>query len=298
MQKRNTTTQKQFVFRLSFSIPLGIIQRNSGIPLGILALLLESTSLYSMVFEYLKELDKKKPNHKFLYLQKLACKKYLTDEHKSFTKLGLKYNLQIFNCYVHLIRTIGSNSLLGYFLSDLLYTYSETQWDNNYIRMFYTFQSLFKERNPNSDTTRFDKVAQVLGQDPEGNAVETKDSYCPIYKRAEDHIPSCTNHIESLHMRINQLTKGSKGLPLRLAIICKYIIDRTQRVNTSIQDNLKGYLNNLKKKAEISQKPKCDKCDCGKKFYYTQLFGIEVPCIHDICSKFFNEKILLGTIQL
>ena len=224
MQKRNTTTQKQFVFRLSFSIPLGIIQRNSGIPLGILALLLESTSLYSMVFEYLKELDKKKPNHKFLYLQKLACKKYLTDEYKSFIKLGLKYNLEIFNCYVHLIRTIGFNSLLGYFLSDLIYTYSETQCNNNYIRIIYIFHSLFKERKQNSDTTQFNKVAQVLGQDPEGNAVETKDLYCPIYKRAEDHLPSCTKYIDSLHMRIYQLTKRSKGLPLRFAYVSILLI--------------------------------------------------------------------------
>lgn len=55
--------------------------------------------------------------------------------------------------------------------------------------------------------TRFDKVAQVLGQDAQGNPTEKKSSYSPIYLRAADRIPTCTNHIESLHMQINQLKK-------------------------------------------------------------------------------------------
>lgn len=158
----------------------------------------------------------------------------------------------MYNCFVHLIRTIGSNSLLGYLLSDLLFTYSETQWNENLVRMCYTFQYLFKEKGPATDTSRFDKVAQVLGQDVNGNPIEKKSSYSPLYKRAADRITSCTNHIESIHNQINQLTKGSKGLPLRLGIICKYIIDRTKRINISVLDNMKNYITKLKKKVENS----------------------------------------------
>ena len=226
-----------------------IIYRNSSIPLGLLASISESTSLYSIFFESLKELDKKNPNQHFSYYQKFIEKKYLTDEHRSFIELAQKYNIEIYNCFVHLIRTIGSNSLLGYFISDLLYTYSEEQWNSNYIRMFYTYQCLFNEKNAQADMSRFNKVSHILGQDAKGNPVEQKLSYCPLYKRAADRIPTCTNHIESIHMQLNNLTSGARSLTMRLAIICKYIIDRTNRVNHSIQENLKNYINNLKKKS-------------------------------------------------
>ena len=277
-----------------------IIYRNSGIPLGMLISISESASLYSLFFESLKELDKKKPNPHFSYYEKFVVKKYLTDEHKSFVKLQKKYNLDMYNCFVHLIRTIGANSLLAYFLSDLLFTYSEKEWNNNLIRMCYTFQNLYKEKSLNADVTRFDKVAQVLGQDAEGNPIEKKLSYSPIYLRSADRIPTCTNHIESLHMQINQLTKGSKSLPLRFGIICKYILDRTKRINKSVIDNLKNYINTLKKKAAnsaSSQKHTVGKCNCAKKFYFSQLYCIEVPCIHDICSENFDESLLIETIK-
>lgn len=278
-------------------IPI-LIYRNSGIPLGILASITESASLYSLFFESLIELDKQNPHPKFSYYQIFAEKKFLTDEHKSFIKLQKKYNIEIYHCFVHLIRTVGANSLLGFFLSDLLYTFSKEQWDQNLVRMCYTFQNLFKEKSPTCDTTRFDKVSQVLGQDPEGNATEINKAYSPLYLRAENRIPSSTNHIESLHMHINQLTKGSKSLPLRLAIICKYIIDRTARVNQSVIDNLQNYINKLKSKAtNTKQKHSCSKCNCAKKFYYSQLFAIDVPCIHDINSKLFDEQLLYQTLK-
>ena len=126
----------------------------------------------------------------------------------------------------------------------------------------------------------------------QGNPVEKKLSYSPLYIRAFDRIPSCTNYIESLHKQINQITKESKSLPLRLGITCKYIIDRTKRVNNSVIENLKNYINKLKKKAERSgsiQNHSLYNCNCAKKFDFSQLYCIDVPCIHDIYNELFNE---------
>ena len=77
--------------------------------------------------------------------------------------------------------TIVSNSLLSYLLSDLLFTNSESQWNENLVRMCYTFLYLFKEKGPTTDTSRFNKVAQVLGQDVNGNPIEKKSS-CSCYQ--------------------------------------------------------------------------------------------------------------------
>lgn len=60
-----------------------------------------------------------------------------------------------------------------------------------------------------SDTSRFDKVAIVLGKYVEGSLVETDSSYSPLYKRAVDRILTCTNHAEFFH--INQVIKGAKA---------------------------------------------------------------------------------------
>lgn len=46
-----------------------LIYRNTGIPIGILVSLSESTSLCSIFFESLKKLDEQKSNESFSYLQ-------------------------------------------------------------------------------------------------------------------------------------------------------------------------------------------------------------------------------------
>ena len=171
--------------------------------------------------------------------------------------------------------------------------------------MCYLFENLYKERYPSSDETRFDKVSQVLGRDVKGNKVQINKSYSPIYMRIDDKIPTTTNNIESFHMHLNKLTKGSKGLPLRLAITCKYIIDRTCNVNKSVIENLKNYLNRIRAKAEniVSinndiNKYSVKKCNCCKKYFYTMMFGIDVPCIHEILNPEFDETILLETVRI
>ena len=74
------------------------------------------------------------------FLRNLKKKKFLTDEHKAFTILAKKHGLDMYNCYVHLIRSIGANSLLGFLLVDMLYTFSEREWSENILRYFYTFK--------------------------------------------------------------------------------------------------------------------------------------------------------------
>lgn len=156
-------------------------------------------------------MDVEKPNPNFSYYEKYAEKNYLTDEHKSFIKLPKKYNLEMYNCFVHLIRI----------------------------------------------------------------------------KRA-------------LHNQINQLTKGSKGLPFRLEIICKYIIDRTKRINISVFDIMKNYITKLKKKVENSwsvQNHTFSRCNCAKKLYFSQLYAMDVPYIHDIQNGLLDESLLYETIR-
>lgn len=146
----------------------------------------------------------------------------MTDEHLAFEKLKKEFSLGLFHCFVHLIRTIGSNSLLGFLLSDMLYTYSQEEWDHNYLKMFHIFYYLYNKKSQNCDKGRFDKVSKVLGQDIDGNPVPIDESYSQIYKRITYNVPTTTNHIEAFHMHMNEITKGSKTISLKLALICKH----------------------------------------------------------------------------
>lgn len=278
-------------------IPL-LIFRNTGIPLGIIASVSETASLYSIFFEALKKLDSENQNNDFSYFELFQAKKYLTDEHRSFIKVQKEYNIEIYHCYVHLIRSVGANSLLGFLLSDILYQYSIEERKKNYERFFHTFKLLYEKRSDISDKTRFDKISEILGKDPEGNKIKISRSYAPIYERIADNIPTSTNHIESFHKHINEITKGLRTLTMRLAYICKYIIDRTLRSNNSSKENLKAYLKRIKDKAsdhEVSINQK-QLCDCSRKLYYSRLYGINVPCIHEILQ-LNDDKIIIESFK-
>lgn len=278
-------------------IPL-LIYRNTGIPIGILASISESAALYSMFFESLKKLDSENPDNSFSYFEIFKEKKFLTDEHRAFKKLQKEYGIDIFHCIVHLIRSIGANSLLGFLLSDVLYQYTLNEWNENYERLYCTFKLLYDKRSDTADKSRFDKLSQIFGKDPEGNNVEINLSYSPIFKRISDNVPSTTNHIEAFHKNLNHVTKGLKNIALRLGCICKYIIDRTIRSNKSSEANLKLYLGRLKEKAcnKIGPKYQIQKCDCGRKLYFERLYGISVPCIHDILQT--DEKMILESLKV
>lgn len=277
-----------------------LIFRNTGIPLGILISPSEKTSLYSLFFESLKKFDEvnKNSEENSLFL-KFKKKKYLTDEHKAFTKLSSIYGLDIYNCLVHLIRSIGANSLLGLLMKDMVFTFSGHEWSHNQFRFYHTLRYLYESRNQNDDDNRFIKVCQVLGINLDGNEIETKKEYSPIYKRLDARIPTTTNHVESMHKQINTLFKGSRmSLHLRLAYIIKYIMDRTLRTNASAHSNLKAHFKNLKQIAKNAVSKNKDSitiytkeyCACYKQIYYSVIFWIDIPCIHTILCDNFNEN--------
>lgn len=128
--------------------------------------------------------------------------------------------------------------------------------------------------------------------------------YSPIYQRVNNNVPTTTNHAESCHKQINTITRGLRNLLLRLAYICKYIVDRCERINKSAEDNFRNYLNNLKEKAkracergdDIDKYSKA-KCNCGRKFYFSQLYCLDVPCIHEILNENYDEKILIESFR-
>ncbi len=272
------TILKPFVF----SIPQ-LIYRNTGFPLALIVGPSESSDFYSLFFESLKVLDLNND-----IFSEFIQKSYLTDQHPSFKKLGKKYNLSIYHCYVHLIRNCGAKSALSLIIREMLFCTSEEEFKKNKKK----WKSLFNEltKDTRSSALRHQKLFE--------NIINCKPKYAPLFMRMNDSVPTTTNHSESFHHCLNEsVSHTTTKMMTRIALLAQRIKDRLINVNESILRNFKNYVKDLKKKAndhvhahpEDADKFSCSSCSCPNYLYYSLLFGDDVPCIHQIFNNKWNQ---------
>lgn len=281
-------------------IPQCIVQ-NTGVPLGIAVGPQESSNLYSLVFELIFRIDKKV----YSKFQKLP---FITDEHTAFEKLSNDYHISIHKCFSHLIKSIGANSALALLFRDILYSYSEAEYEKNYLKNCYIFKQLYEiEDERTRDDTRFLKVGSVLGIDPKGNPIEKPPEYSLLYERIIKKVPTTNNHCESFHARINSIAADMRySINNRLALVTDHIMNRLTHLDTSSVANLRNYLLNLKKRAieKVKQNPdllhnySLDDCDCKYASYHSMLYDIRLPCIHMILNKQWENDLSEFLIHL
>lgn len=284
-----------------------LIFRNTGVPLGLLVGPHENSLLYSLFFQSILQI---KPD---LFKQLIENYCYITDEHKCFSKLKKIYGIHIYNCFTHLIRTIGANSPLAMLFREILYCSTEKEYEANLLRFNYIFMNLIqiaKEESQSLDKNnikRFLKVGKVLGIDLDGSAIETEVSYSPLFNRIAYGIPTTNNYSESFHSKINSIA-GDQRLTInnRLSLVANYIIRRLHNIEDSSIGNLEQYIRNLKKRAlnKVSKNESVignytkEKCNCNKSLYYSSLYQMDIPCIHMILNERWNDNIKLIKEQI
>lgn len=271
-------------------VPQCIIN-NTGVPLGIATAPSESFALYSLLFETVFQLD----NNTFQTLQRKA---FISDEHKSFNKLQSVYNIKIYKCIMHLIRSVGANSLLGFLFKDILYSYTDKEFDRNQLKYSFILKNLYAEdlaasKNKKFGDAHYIKVGKSLGIDPHGNYIPAEESYSPLYRRISLNVPTTNNHCESYHSKINSIAGDQRyTINNRLSLLSKHIMNRLKQLDQSSLCNLRTYIRNLKKKAneKVEKNPQLldrynkYECDCQKSSYYSKMYGIDLPCIHMILN--------------
>lgn len=272
-------------------IPQCIIQ-NTGVPLGILVASQESFKLYSLLFELLIKID---PSGNLT--KEFQEKSYITDEHSCFNKLKRVYNLRIYKCFTHLIRSVGSSSVLGLLLRDLLFSFTLDDFNADQLKNAHLLKQLY-DNDPKKNEARYTKVAKVLGIDVKGQPCEIDDSYSPLFIRSERNVPTTNNYSEAYHSKINAIAGNFKiSINNRLALLVNHIMQRIQNVDQSSIANLRTYMRYIKSKAleKVERSPELlahyskDKCNCKRSQYYSFLYGITIPCIHQILNEVWNE---------
>ncbi|KAK8863932.1 hypothetical protein M9Y10_011625 [Tritrichomonas musculus] len=84
----------------------------------------------------------------------------------------------------------------------------------------------------------------------------------------------------------------------RLALLVNHIMDRIQRADqTSIANQCANMKNTTKRAQEKVQRfPKHldrytnNNCNCSRSQYYSTLYGVSIPCIHQILNDKWQEK--------
>ena len=296
----------RIIYPLAACIPQMVIQ-NTGVPLGLLIAPSETCNLYSMLFEALKLHE----SNEDLY-EKMLSMNFITDEHKSFIRLKKKYNLNVYNCYTHLIRTIGASSALGLLLKKILFCKTHEEFKEKYTKFVTMYMMIYeitmKKKNVNIKKTenRFLKVGKLLGITPKGVKIDPEFAHAPLFCRVLKEIPTTNNYAEAFHRSLNEIASDRRiSMMNRVALVAKKIMERFNNIRNSSESNQKNYIQKLRKQSTISleRKPECkhklekNECDCGQAKYYSALYHFQLPCQHCILNPKWTDEFIMNQFE-
>jgi len=136
-----------------------------------------------------------------------------------------------FLCLRHYQESFGSNSLLGEFVNILLFTYSldEFEIEQNYSIVI-ILEYLRKRNIDKCHLSRFADYTGVLFKKNDENEVEVQRISNPMISKLclweKDGVPTCKNHVESLHLKVNKKVYGKLGLFFDMKCIFNVILKR------------------------------------------------------------------------
>ena len=220
----------------------------------------ENSQLYQTVFHFLKQSGCIFNENTIILSDNHSCIKQFCNENNFYQCL----------CYRHFIECFGSRSFIGTIISNLLFTKSLEDYENelvlslsslNYYLTVQTIDQAHLTRFgqytgfyfPKNNTGQYDLVQ---GENPLFSKL------C-LWNRAD--VPTCTNHIESIHSKINSKIKGKHDFLSGLIHITEYIIKKYQ--NSRIK-NGRNFRNELKRVSKISSnlvKLQTEICNCPEK---------------------------------
>ncbi len=214
-------------------------------------------------------------------------------------------------CHRHIIEHFGSNSPIGIMISDLLRIVNRDSFE----RQYKTIRDIIAEPNQIYGITQEQREKFCSCFNIQNfnlyNELIFEDEISQIALFARMGIPKTTNHIESLHSKLNAKICSRYTIQKKLIIVIKHLIEISLRILSSDRDikltnrsfyetldNVCSHMSPL----EINRYKYYDEYEDGRRFYicpvnccqdyyYTSLFNAKFPCIHtyDINLKSFGS---------
>ena len=193
-----------------------------------------------------------------------------------------------FLCYRHLIEKVGAHTPIGAITRRLLFIQSLDRYEDSLPQPLSDVNTLIA--NKMVSESAINKFIEIFGFEFKNGMVlqgESTNHKNALWMRSPFGVSTCSNHVERLHLSLNNATKNFKSKVMRLNQILikltKYYDNyskRSRRQARELYSHLKEVENNPNN--EIVQ---TKNCNCGWSEIYTCRFGIEFPCIHKVLEK-------------
>lgn len=202
--------------------------------------------------------------------------------------------LKQFLCHKHFIERFGHHILKNW-VKRLLDTVTLSQYNIISVQIKAEIEIWISQQSkPENIPEKIVEVQCML--DPANNSRYCKIQQWALWKRVDFHIGRCTNHSESLHRVFNASITRLRNFAVKVTQIARIIIKRYQTRGKvhgrSIKDkfhSLQIKFQDLKAKNVDISSYSLEHCNCGWNEYYTSIFGVEFPCIHEMGNSKYKE---------
>jgi len=227
----------------------------------------------------------------------------LSDRGPAIKKFVEEWDIQRqYFCHRHIIEHFGSNSPIAFMISDLLRIIDPISFE----RQYKTLRDIIADPNQIYGITQEQREKFCSCFNIENfnsyNDVIFMNEVSQIALFARMGIPKTTNHIESLHSKLNARIRSNLKIENKLKNVINHLIKISLRVLFPSDDKDKEYINrsffetltvienHMKPLNDDRYEYYCEydngerfyKCpvNCRQDYYYTNLFNAEFPCIH------------------
>jgi hypothetical protein len=280
-----------------YSIPLGMIF-NNALPLGIQLSPTEKEEHYTLFYDRLSKLIEKTLGPQFL--NRLASQPILSDEGTGLAAFCRSKSLRQFNCYRHLLESIGASTPAGLITRRLLFTSSIAEYEVELQQAIADFHQIalrgkLTDRVIHKISDLFNLIynynTKLFSQaDP-----DSADFAQAIWNRKDFRASTCSNHSERINRTCNKRT-GTLTKPVRrLERVFEVLDDKFKSVQSKPNKQSKEKLKSLQKKAAELHLPDIAECpveNCEWHDIYSKRFGVDgFPCLHEALSRKLEEMV-------
>ena len=200
--------------------------------------------------------------------------------------LGLFYfclnrNLIQYICHKHILEVFG-NKILRCWVKRLLECMSEDEYDHTSILISNEINIWVSQiPDPNQIPQKINDIRCMLDK------FNTSRFYSiekwALWVRAKHCVGRCSNHSEAIHRVFNSHCHWNQNFLTRIDIITHDIIVHLTRQESNHGRSLKEKYSKLLALSMTSKKvDTVENCNCGWNMYYSKIFGVRFPCIHEV----------------
>ena len=258
------------------------VKNNNSIPIGFTIGPSESEELYHHAFEMILNVTGD--------LEALDKKYYLSDLGRGIIRVCKATGIydRLFFCYRHFIQLFGSKSFFQPIISDLLYSKTQEEFDTRVASALYEIKEYVRGRGYDQYESHLKRFSKLTGYllTPEFEYIRVNPVYfAHLVRFRRPNIPTCSNHIESMHRVLNSRVSGSTHFLKRIEVLIQYVNEKICNMRDRSNRNASAALSEIRRRVISMEESGMvitpnQNCMCREFYYTSALFGRDFSCVH------------------